>query len=96
MHVHLVPRLLLSHYLCFVLRLFQESPTTMASVAAPAAKSAWSRLGSVPARYPFYFGVFFSGFKTSFSDLLVQKVVEQREQIDWRRNSACEFFSICS
>lgn len=34
----------------------------------------------------------FSGFKTSFSDLLVQKVVEQREQVDWKRNAAFATF----
>lgn len=33
-----------------------------------------------------------SGFKTSFSDLLVQKVVEQKEQIDWKRNAAFATF----
>lgn len=40
----------------------------------------------------FYSGVVFSGFKTSFSDLLVQKVVEQREEIDWKRNAAFASF----
>jgi len=34
----------------------------------------------------------FSGLKTSFSDLLVQKVVEQREEIDWKRNGAFAAF----
>jgi hypothetical protein len=33
-----------------------------------------SRLQQVPLKYPFAFGVVLSGFKTSFSDLLVQKV----------------------
>ena len=33
-----------------------------------------------------------SGFKTSFSDLLVQKVVEQRENVDWKRNAAFATF----
>jgi hypothetical protein len=54
--------------------------------------STWSKVKSVPIRYPFAFGVVLSGFKTSFSDLLVQKVVERREEIDWRRNSAFAAF----
>lgn len=33
-----------------------------------------------------------SGIKTSFSDLLVQKVVEQKEYIDWKRNAAFATF----
>mmetsp|Transcript_23791 Transcript_23791/g.35996 ORF Transcript_23791/g.35996 Transcript_23791/m.35996 type:complete len:425 (+) Transcript_23791:288-1562(+) len=47
-----------------------------------------SRLTSFPARNPFIFGVGVSCVKTSFSDLLVQKVVERRETIDWKRNAA--------
>jgi predicted amino acid-binding ACT domain protein len=38
------------------------------------------------------FGVILSGFKTSFSDLLVQKVVERREKVDWKRNAAFAAF----
>lgn len=33
-----------------------------------------------------------SGVKTSFSDLLVQKVVEQKEKVDWKRNAAFATF----
>lgn len=51
-----------------------------------------TRLKSIPVKYPFYFGVGLSCVKTSASDLLVQKVVEQRETIDWRRNSAFAAF----
>eukprot|EP00980_Cylindrotheca_fusiformis_P000417 scaffold101_cov123-Cylindrotheca_fusiformis.AAC.20 len=54
--------------------------------------SLWSKAKAVPASYPFAFGVVLSGFKTSFSDLLVQKVVEQRSEIDWRRNFAFATF----
>lgn len=57
-----------------------------------AAKSAYSRVASIPASYPFAFGVVFSGIKTSFSDYLVQKVVERREQVDWKRNFAFAAF----
>lgn len=52
----------------------------------------WSRARTVPAKYPLAFGVVLSGFKTSFSDLLVQKVVERKEKIDWRRNAAFAAF----
>ncbi|KAG8470809.1 hypothetical protein KFE25_009230 [Diacronema lutheri] len=41
---------------------------------------------------PFAFGFVYSGLKTSFCDLMVQKVVEKREEIDWRRNSAFAAF----
>jgi hypothetical protein len=58
---------------------------TMASVV----RSAWTQ---IPAKYPFAFGVGLSCVKTSFSDLLVQKVVERREEIDWRRNMAFAAF----
>ena len=54
--------------------------------------SVWSRLKSVPSEHPFAFGVFVSGVKTSFSDLLVQKVVERKEQVDWKRNFAFATF----
>lgn len=65
----------------------------MTSFAANAAsRTLWNRLKSVPAAYPFAFGVLLSGIKTSFSDLLVQKVVEQREKVDWKRNAAFASF----
>lgn len=63
-----------------------------AAVASPAAKSAFSKASAIPAKYPLAFGVIFSGCKTSFSDLLVQKVVERRETVDWRRNAAFAMF----
>jgi hypothetical protein len=62
----------------------------MATLAA--ARSTWARVRTVPMRYPFYFGVGLSCVKTSFSDLLVQKVVERREEVDWRRNAAFASF----
>jgi len=63
-------------------------------MSAVAHASLWSRLRSIPVEYPFAFGVVFSGFKTSFSDLLVQKVVEQKEwkDVDWKRNAAFATF----
>ncbi len=51
-----------------------------------------SRLGAIPKTYPFAFGVVFSTAKTSFSDLLVQKFVEKRKEVDWRRNAAFATF----
>ena len=62
----------------------------MASLIA--STSLLTRLTTVPARYPFYFGVGLSCVKTSFSDYLVQRVVERKEQIDWRRNAAFATF----
>ena len=52
----------------------------------------WSRLKTIPVEYPFAFGVVISGCKTSCSDLLVQKVVERKEKVDWRRNLAFASF----
>jgi hypothetical protein len=46
----------------------------------------------IPAKYPLAFGIVFSGIKTSLSDLLVQKVVERREYVDWKRNGAFAMF----
>ena len=43
-------------------------------------------------KYPLAFGVGISTTKTSFSDLLVQVVVEKREKIDWKRNLAFASF----
>mmetsp|Transcript_20464 Transcript_20464/g.68711 ORF Transcript_20464/g.68711 Transcript_20464/m.68711 type:complete len:418 (-) Transcript_20464:351-1604(-) len=41
---------------------------------------------------PLLFGIGYSGAKTSFCDLMVQKVVEKREEIDWKRNAAFATF----
>ena len=57
-----------------------------------AAKSLYSRVASIPVEHPLAFGVVFSGIKTSFSDFLVQKVVERREKVDWKRNAAFAAF----
>ena len=46
----------------------------------------------IPKSKPFAFGLVFSCAKTSFSDLLVQKVIEGREEIDWKRNSVFAAF----
>jgi predicted amino acid-binding ACT domain protein len=62
----------------------------MASIAARS--SVWSQVKQIPVKYPMGFGIVLSGFKTSFSDLLVQKVVERREEIDWKRNAAFATF----
>ena len=44
--------------------------------------------------YPFRFGMAYSLFKTSGCDLMVQKVVEKRENIDWKRNIAFGTFGL--
>jgi len=46
-----------------------------------------SRLSSFPKRHPFVFGVTVATAKTGGVDLLVQKYVEKKEQIDWTRAS---------
>lgn len=46
----------------------------------------------MPSEHPFAFGVLVSGVKTSLSDLLVQKVVERKEKVDWKRNAAFAAF----
>uniref|UniRef100_A0A7S2IVA5 ACT domain-containing protein n=1 Tax=Haptolina brevifila TaxID=156173 RepID=A0A7S2IVA5_9EUKA len=43
---------------------------------------------------PFAFGMGYSLFKTSGCDLMVQKVVEKREEIDWKRNIAFGTFGL--
>jgi predicted amino acid-binding ACT domain protein len=73
------------------------SSTTSAAATGVAAKSSaanslWNRAKGIPLQYPFAFGVILSGFKTSFSDLLVQKVVERKEKVDWKRNAAFAAF----
>jgi len=45
-------------------------------------------------KYPLGFGAGLSCVKTSGSDLLVQKVVEQREEVDWKRNIAFGTFGL--
>lgn len=62
----------------------------MASIVAR--PSLWSKAKEIPVKYPMAFGIVLSGFKTSFSDLLVQKVVEQKEKVDWKRNAAFASF----
>lgn len=66
--------------------------TSVAAATQVASSTTWTRITSLPAAYPFAFGVIFSGFKTSLSDLLVQKVVERKEHVDWRRNGAFAAF----
>jgi hypothetical protein len=64
----------------------------MASVATTTTRTLWSKIKSSPKTHPFAFGIVISCLKTSFSDLLVQKVVEQKEQINWKRNAAFATF----
>ena len=48
----------------------------------------WSKLSRIPTQHPLAFGVGVSTAKTMFSDAVVQKVVERKEEIDWKRNMA--------
>lgn len=51
------------------------SVTATRMVNSPQAMSMWAKAKAWPGEHPFAFGVLVSGAKTSFSDLLVQKVV---------------------
>jgi hypothetical protein len=53
----------------------RASVTATRVANSPQAMSAWSKLKAWPGEHPFAFGVVVSGVKTSFSDLLVQKVI---------------------
>ena len=53
-----------------------------------------STLLRIAKTYPLRFGMAFSLFKTSGCDLLVQKIVEKREEIDWRRTVAFGSFGL--
>jgi glycine cleavage system regulatory protein len=44
--------------------------------------------------YPLLFGAGYSVTKTSLCDIMVQKVIEKREEIDWKRNSAFASFGL--
>ena len=61
-------------------------------MAFAAASAIVGRALSIPKKYPFGFGVVFSGAKTSFADALIQKVVEEKEELDLRRNAAFAVF----
>lgn len=61
---------------------------------ATASRSAFQTLKSIPVKYPLGFGAGLSCVKTSGSDLLVQKVVEQRDTVDWKRNAAFGTFGL--
>jgi hypothetical protein len=52
----------------------------------------WKALSAIPIRHPLAFGVGISTVKTSASDLLVQVVVEKKQEIDWKRNAAFATF----
>jgi len=47
-----------------------------------------------PARQPLAFGLGFSCFKTALADLLVQKYIERRTDVDWKRNGAFGLFGL--
>mmetsp|Transcript_24547 Transcript_24547/g.35992 ORF Transcript_24547/g.35992 Transcript_24547/m.35992 type:complete len:452 (-) Transcript_24547:474-1829(-) len=67
-----------------------KSSSSLASSSA--APSLLSKIKSVPIKYPLGFGVAVSTVKTSVSDLLVQKAIERKEQVDWKRNFAFASF----
>jgi glycine cleavage system regulatory protein len=66
------------------------------STSAPASTSPLttilSKLSYYPKNHPVLFGMSFSLFKTSFSDLMVQTYLENKPQIDWKRNATFAAF----
>jgi len=52
------------------------------------------RLFSIPKRHPFAFAILVTTVKTGAADLLVQKYVEGRETIDWKRNMVFLSFGV--
>jgi hypothetical protein len=57
--------------------------------------STWlTRAATFPKRHPVLFGLGFSCSKTSFADFLVQRYVEKREELDWRRNLTFGLFGL--
>jgi len=53
-----------------------------------------NRILSFPKAHPFAFGVIVTAAKTSAVDAAVQKYVEKKEQIDWRRNAVFLSFGV--
>ena len=54
----------------------------------------WQRLTAIPRAHPFAFAIAMTTAKTGSADLWVQKFVEKREEIDWRRNGAFVAFAV--
>eukprot|EP00469_Lotharella_globosa_P014863 CAMPEP_0167820888 /NCGR_PEP_ID=MMETSP0112_2-20121227/6408_1 /TAXON_ID=91324 /ORGANISM="Lotharella globosa, Strain CCCM811" /LENGTH=456 /DNA_ID=CAMNT_0007721629 /DNA_START=23 /DNA_END=1393 /DNA_ORIENTATION=- len=50
---------------------------------------------SIPKRYPFQFACGFTSLKTFSADIFVQKSLEKRETIDWRRSTVFAVFGFC-
>jgi hypothetical protein len=55
-------------------------------------KKLQNKLLYYPTQHAFAFGVVFSTVKTSLADWMVQRYVEGKEEIDWRRNAAFAAF----
>ena len=58
---------------------------TAAVIGANAIKGWFGLALRLPQRHPFAFGVALTCAKTAAADVVVQSVVERREEIDWRR-----------
>jgi len=54
----------------------------------------FGRLRAIPARHPFMFAIGVTTVKTGTADLFVQKYVEKREEVDWRRNMVFLTFGV--
>ena len=57
----------------------------LAEAARARAAGVWSVVSAVPAAHPLAFGAVLSCLKTAGADLVVQKLLEGKAEIDWRR-----------
>lgn len=57
----------------------------LAQAARGHAAGVWSVLCTVPATHPLAFGAVLSALKTAGADLVVQKLLEGKAEIDWKR-----------
>jgi hypothetical protein len=62
------------------------------ALLAPFCSNVTKSEGNLFARHPFFSQLFIATTKTSIADIIIQKQVEKRETIDWRRNLAFTSF----
>lgn len=71
-------------------RFSTESAAGLASVAARGrAAGAWAAVCALPAAHPLAFGAVLCSVKSAGADLMVQKLLEGKADIDWRRCALC-------
>jgi len=71
---------------------FHRGPAMAMHNLRSSPKQAFAKILSLAERYPVRFGMTYCLFKTSFSDLMAQKFLEDRDNVDWRRNASFALF----